>query len=46
MQNLLLQLIDLKEADGEGGVGGGGVVRNWLGEVGSNGCLYDSPSVM
>ena len=44
MQNLLLQLTDLKEADGGGG--GGGVVRNWLGEVGSNGCLYDSPSVM
>lgn len=44
MQNLLLQLMDLKEADGGGG--GGGVVRNWLGEVGSNGCLYDSPSVM
>ena len=44
MQNLLLQLIDLKEA--EGGGDGGGVVRNWLGEVGSNGCLYDSPSVM
>ena len=35
--------MDLKEADGGGG---GGVVRNWLGEVGSNGCLYDSPSVM
>ena len=46
MQNLLLQLMDLKEADGGGGGGGGGVVRNWLGEVGSNGCLYDSPSVM
>lgn len=45
MQNLLLQLIDLKEADGGGG-GGEGVVRNWLGELGSNGCLYDSPSVM
>ena len=45
MQNLLLQPIDLKEAEGGGG-GGGGVVRNWLGEVGSNGCLYDSPSVM